>query len=232
MSVTLPLKRIGTHLFLELENELLLVDTGSPDSYSEGEARSIAPGLRIPHHRSLIVETRELQRMVGVPALGLIGMDILGRCDVVFDLMSGHITLDLAGLTRPARSHELRSVMGVPVLDLPQAEGVGANATAIPVFLDCGAQYTYLPSTRIAATKVGKVKDYSPILGPINSTLYETAWPQKDTPGLFGVPKRFACPPRGLTTLLNLAGVEGILGIESFDRPVLLSARDKWVARG
>jgi len=231
MSVTLPFRRIGTHLFVEVENELLLIDTGSPDSYSEGKVRHLAPGLRIQHDRSLIVESSELRRATGVPMLGLIGMDILGRCDVVFDLPSGHLTLSLATLPRPERSHDLRPVMGVPVLDLPFHDALASACSTLPVFLDSGAQYSYLPQTRIVSSKIGKVKDYSPILGPINATLYKTLQLCKPTPGRFSVPASFAAPPRGLATLLGLAGVEGILGIDAFDRTVLLSARERWVSR-
>ena len=232
MSVTVPFKRIGSHLFVEVDNELLLVDTGSAESFTEGKARALAPGLRIAHHSSLIVETGELRRAVGVPALGMLGMDILGRCDVVFDLPGGHLTLNLLPIARPDAAHALRSVMGIPVLDLPYHEGVGAMAADFAVFLDSGAQHTYLPAQRIAATKIGKVHDYDPILGPINACLYETTRPGREVPGQFRVPDRFAAPPRGLTTLLGLAGVEGILGADAFARPVLMSARGRWVARG
>jgi hypothetical protein len=232
MSITVPFKRIGTHLFAEVDDELLLVDTGSAESFTEGRSRALAPGLRITHHRSLIVDAGELRKAVGVPALGMIGMDLLGRCDVVFDLPAGLMTLNLLPMPRPEHAHDLRTVMGVPVLNLPFHEGVGAMTSDITVFLDSGAQYTYLPALRIAAAKVGKVKDFDPILGPISACLYETASPRPPAPDRFGVPKRFAVPPRGLATLLGLAGVEGILGIDAFEQPVLMSARERWVARG
>lgn len=231
MSATFAFKRIGEHLFAEVEGELLLVDTGTPDSYSEGRARSLAPGLRFARESSSFVDTAEMQRRFKVAAVGIIGMDLMRRCDVVFDLPAGALTLTLAAQPRPDNAHPLRSNMGLPVFDLPYEDGAGARTTDIPVFLDSGARYSYLSPERIAATKLGKVEDFSPVLGPIVATLYRVAHRAHVEPGRFRVPMHFAEPPRGLSTLLDLAGVEGILGVEAFDHTVLMSMREGWLAR-
>ncbi len=231
MSATFPFKRIGEHLFAEVEGELLLVDTGTPDSYSEGCARSLAPGLRFARHSSSFVDTAEMQRRFKVAAVGIIGMDLMRRCDVVFDLPAGALTFRLTAQPWPEHAHALRSNMGLPVFDLPHEDGAGAESTDIPVFLDSGARYSYLSPERVAATKLGKVEDYSPVLGPIEATLYQAAHRARVEPGRFRMPMQFAAPPRSLRTLLELAGVEGILGVEAFDHTVLMSMREGWLAR-
>jgi hypothetical protein len=231
MSATFPFKRIGEHLFAEVEGELLLVDTGTPDSFSEGRGRSIVSGLRIENQRSSFVDAAEMQRRLKVPVVGILGMDLMRRCDVVFDLPAGALTLTLAAQPQPEAAHALRSRMGVPVFDLPYEDGLGSSTTDIPVFLDSGARYSYLSPDRIAATKLGRVEDYSPVLGPLVANLYRASHRAHVVPGRFRVPMHFAEPPRALSTLMDLAGVEGILGVEAFDNTVLMSMREGWLAR-
>ncbi len=235
MMVVLPFKQVRGHLFVEVENEHLLVDTGSPDSWSEGWVRDLVPGLRIDADRSVLEDPDELRERLGVPIVGILGMDLLGRVDVVFDLPAHELTLMLAKLPRPNGAHDLRSMMGVPVFDLPVTDESAVQTATIPVFLDSGARYSYFSPRRIAAIRVGrvrKVEDFSAILGPMEAALYETAQQSPVEPGRFRVPQRFAAPPRGLATLLRLAELEGVLGVEAFEEPVIMSMREGWVARG
>ena len=235
MMVVLPFKQVRGHLFVEVEGEHLLVDTGAPDSFSEGWVRNLIPGLRIDADRSVLEDPEELRERLGVPIVGILGMDLIGKCDAIFDLPAHELTLMVAKLPRPKGAHDLRSMMGVPVFDLPVTEADAVQSATIPVFLDSGARYSYFSPRRIAATKVGrvrKVEDFSAILGPMEAVLYETAQRGPVEPGRFRVPQRFAAPPRGLATLLRLAELEGVLGVEAFEEPVIMSLREGWVARG
>ena len=101
---TLPLQLRDGHLFIDLGGDLggqlWLLDTGAPTSF--GASRSIAiAGERFELDTDYLGLTPEsLSQFIGVPAVGLLGADVLGRFDHIFDTAAGKLTLQFrdAGL--------------------------------------------------------------------------------------------------------------------------------------
>src|SRR4051794_23538285 len=73
------------HVFCEIDSELWLLDTGAPTSF--GASRSVAvAGEQFNLATSYLGLTSEtLSQFVGVPCVGLVGADVLGRFDHIFD---------------------------------------------------------------------------------------------------------------------------------------------------
>ena len=96
--IHMPIKYIKGHIFVQIDGELWLIDTGSPGSF--GASGSLVIGdervaLDISYN-NLAAET--LSQFVGVPCVGLLGMDILGRFDLVFDVADGKLTISTENL--------------------------------------------------------------------------------------------------------------------------------------
>ena len=86
---TLPLELRDGHVYVELGGELWLLDTGAPTSFGTLRSLSIA-GEQFKLGTSYLgLTATTLSQFVGVPCAGLLGADVLGRFDHIFDTYSG-----------------------------------------------------------------------------------------------------------------------------------------------
>lgn len=120
---TLPLKLQACHLYLELNDELWLIDTGAPISFGSPTELCLAgQSFRIDEHM-LGLTPAKLSRFVGVPCTGLLGADVLGRFDHVFDCARGPLTLSPDPLEHSGQVVQLTALMGVPILTAHRRHG-------------------------------------------------------------------------------------------------------------
>ena len=89
--VPLPLHYQHGLLFLELAGQRWLYDTGSPTSFGPGgsvtfagRTLAVAPLLNKPGKP--LITAPKLAQLLGVPCGGLLGMDVIGQFDWVFDI--------------------------------------------------------------------------------------------------------------------------------------------------
>ena len=95
---TLPLRFQDGHVFVELSGELWLLDTGAPTSFGLSRDLSIA-GEQFELGASYLgLTSAALSQFVGVPCVGLLGADVLGSFDHVFDTPGGLLTMSTADL--------------------------------------------------------------------------------------------------------------------------------------
>ena len=91
-----PLKSIKGHIFVENEGRLWFIDTGSPNSFGEFQDLTIGDEkftLDTSYCNLNSLTTETLMRFVGVSCAGLLGMDILGRFDLIFDIVGGKLII-------------------------------------------------------------------------------------------------------------------------------------------
>jgi hypothetical protein len=125
------------HILVELEEGLALIDTGSPTT---------------------LQGTQWLSEFLHVPVVELVGTDVLGARPFLIDWPGKRIVLgaeppDVAPLG-------LRSLLGVPVLDLVHD---GARCEAV---LDTGAQLSYAPPSAVARGHSPETRtDFMPAIG-------------------------------------------------------------------
>lgn len=198
-----PLQFRNGHLFVELGGELWLLDTGAPTSFGASSSVSIA-GEQFSLGRSylgLTVET--LSQFVGVRCVGLLGADVLGCFDHIFDTASGRLVVATDELRLSGTIVTLEQVMGVPVV----TARVGSNDYRM--FFDTGAQISYFEDDLLTEfPAAGSVTDFYPGIGQFET---DTHWV---TMSLSGVVFTLRCGtlPSLLGMTLKMTGTQGIIG--------------------
>jgi hypothetical protein len=198
-----PLHLIDGHLFVELGENLWLLDTGAPTSFGESSDLTIA-GEHFSVGASYVDLTApKLSDFVGVACHGLLGADILGRFDHIFDIPGGRLDLSTSQLSLPGHSIELDEFMGIPVV----SARIGDRD--VRMFFDTGAQISYFQDESIGGyPAAGSLTDFFPGMGHFQTDTHEV-------PVLLGsVPFKLRCGklPGLLGVTLMLAGTDGIVG--------------------
>jgi hypothetical protein len=200
---TLPLEFRDGHLFVDLRGALWLIDTGAPASFGRTCGLTIAgESFRLDDNCGAL-NADTLSEFVGVSCAGLLGADILGRFDHIWDCATGNLTVSTGELMHRGRSIPLEEFMGIPILKV--RIGGGEHR----MFFDTGAQFSYFQSGSLESfTRVGCVTDFHPGLGRFQTELFEVP------ASIGGVAYSIRCGrlPDMLAMALLLAGTGGILG--------------------
>ncbi|MCS6804709.1 MAG: hypothetical protein RMM98_15675 [Acidobacteriota bacterium] len=200
---TLPLQFRDGHLFVELVGELWLLDTGAPTSFGASRSITIA-GEQFSLGSSYLGLTSEtLSQFVGVPCVGLLGADVLGRFDHIFDTTAGSLTVSTAELSHIGLTVRLDEFMGIPIIT---ARVGGRNCR---MFFDTGAQISYFQGDSLTEFPyAGCVTDFYPGVGQFQTDTHEVPV------SLGGVSFVLRCGmlPGLLGMTLMMAGTEGIIG--------------------
>ena len=204
---TLPLQLRDGHLFIDLGGDLggqlWLLDTGAPTSFGASRSLAIA-GERFELDADYLGLTPEsLSQFIGVPCVGLLGADVLGRFDHIFDTAAGKLTLSTAELSHTGQQVRLDDVMGIPIVTAQ----IGGRAYRM--FFDTGAQISYLQSDALKTfPAAGSVTDFYPGVGEFETDTHDVQV------SLEGVPFTLRCGtlPGLLGMSLAMAGTEGIVG--------------------
>ena len=86
---TLPLHECNGYLFLEIAGSPWLLDTGSPTSFGSGGGLTIdGERFELPPARGGLT-AEGIAGYCGAPCAGLLGADVLGRFDHLWDLDGG-----------------------------------------------------------------------------------------------------------------------------------------------
>lgn len=202
---TLPLHFQAGHLYFEIEGEWWLVDTGAPTGFGTRSTVSIAGRQFRLADNYLGLDAESLAGHVGVECAGLLGADVLGDFDILFN-EPGHVaTLSRGSLELPGTAVPLELFMGIPIVT---AEIAGQPCR---MFLDTGAQLSYWQDPALATfPSAGAVEDFYPMVGKFKTESYYI------DQSLAGEAMTLRCgrlpDPLGLT--LMMAGTRGILGNE------------------
>lgn len=202
-----PLLFLNGHLFLELNHELWLLDTGAPGSFGGAPLISLAGEEFALENEYLGLTPASLSRFLGMDCRGLLGMDVLGNFDIVLDVPNGEVTVSQDELAFEGSRVELEDFLGIPIVP------VHVGGSQRRVFLDTGAQISYFsPEVLQAFPAAGKVKDFYPGLGE-----FETGTHLVEVElGGAKYALRSGELPLLLGFTLHLADSEGIVGNELF----------------
>lgn len=199
----LQLQFRDSHIFVVLNDELWLVDTGASTSFGTPSELSIA-GEQFKlgtSHQGLTADM--LSQFVGVPCVGLIGADILGRFDHIFDVAGGTLTISASELSLSGQRIRLTEFTGVPIV----TARIGARDYRM--FFDTGAQISYLQDGSLANwPSAGSMTDFYPGFGRFETETYEVQV------SLGGVTFTLRCGtlPDSLGSTLMMANTVGIIG--------------------
>jgi len=200
---TLPLQLRAGHLFVELGGELWLLDTGAPTSFGMSRRLTIAGEQFILGTDYLGLTAATLTQFVGLPCVGLLGADVLGRFDHLFDSIAGRLTVSTAELSHSGQTVRLDEFMGIPIV----TARVGGRQYRM--FFDTGAQISYFQGESLTEfPSAGSVTDFYPGVGQFQTDTH-------DVPvSLDGVSFTLRCGtlPGLLAPTLMMASTEGIVG--------------------
>lgn len=197
------LKLIDGHLIMQTPAGRMLLDTGAPRSMGTGRAVTLN-GRTFPLVEGYMgLSVAGLCDLVGTPFDVLLGADVLGQYDVVFDVRGGSVGFSEAPQEMPADALVLEDVMGVPVVE------VRVGGEAIRAFFDTGAKLSYLDAAAAGAfPEAGTAEDFHPLMGRFTTAT-------RDVPMQLGAQRavvRCGTLPELLQVTLMLCGVRGILG--------------------
>ena len=194
-------------MFLTTDVGSWIIGTGSPRSFSElptleldGVSLNLAPSFA-----GLSAAT--LSAFIGLPVTGLLGIDVLKRFDIEFDLPSSQIMLSSNPVAWNGTVVPLQTYQGLPILD---AVIGGQNARA---FLETGAKLSYwADASLVNYPATGVFEDFYPGIGLFQVDSYRV--PVEIGGRNFEI--RFGVPTTQVLSMLRMAGVTAILGNEIF----------------
>ena len=199
----LPLQLRDGHLFVDVGGEPWLLDTGAPASFGtsrnlaiDGEEFSVATGY-------LGLTAESLSQFVGVPCVGLLGVDVLGRFDLILDAAGARLTVSTAELQHSGHSIPLDEFMGIPIV----TARIGDSDHRL--FFDTGAQISYFQDASLTSfPSAGRVTDFYPGFGQFQTDTHNV----RVSLGEVVFTLRCGRLPGLLGTTLMMAGTDGICG--------------------
>jgi hypothetical protein len=200
---TLPLQFRDGHVFVELGGELWLLDTGSPTSFGTTHNLTIAGEQFRLATSCLGLSAATLSQFVGVPCVGLLGADVLGRFDHIVDTAGGRLTVSTTELSHSGQSVRLDEVMGIPIVT------ARVGSCDYRMFFDTGAQISYFQDDSLAEfPSAGSITDFYPGVGQFQTETHEVPI------SIGGVAFTLRCGtlPDLLGMTLMTAGTAGIVG--------------------
>jgi hypothetical protein len=200
---TLPLQLRQGHLFVELGGELWLLDTGAPSSFGTSCSITMAGEQFSLGTSYLGLTAATLSQFVGEPCVGLLGADVLGRFDHIFDTAGGRLSVSSAELSQSGQSVRLDEFMGIPIVT------ARVGGSDYRMFFDTGAQISYFQDDILAEfPSAGSVTDFYPGFGQFQTHTHEVPV------SLGGVTFTLRCGtlPGLLGMTLMMASTDGIVG--------------------
>lgn len=215
---TLPLSYLERHLFVEVQGQKWLLDTGSPTTFGNSKSLRLGGDEYPVANSGMGITVDSLTEHVPVEVVGLLGMDVLGQYDFVLDLPNHRLLLSREPIEREGVTLDLDEYMDVPLVYAT------VRGQELRMFLDTGAMISFLQKDLVSDLKpVGSFVDFYPMHGTFETPLFEL---EHELGGVRFVASAGVLP-EFLNMMLSLAGADGVLGNQFLvQRPVLLSLRN------
>jgi len=195
------------HLLLSTNFGSWIIGTGSPRSFSElptleldGVLLNLAPSFSG-------LNATNLTALVGVPVTGLLGIDVLKRFDVIFDLPSSQIIFSSEPVALDGTVVPLQDYQGLPIIDAV----IGGHSSR--AFLETGAKLSYWSDPSLPTyPAAGLCEDFYPGIGRFQVDTFRV-------PVLIGGMNSeltLGAPTAQVLSLLRMARATGIIGNEIF----------------
>jgi hypothetical protein len=150
-----------------------------------------------------------LTALVGVPVTGLLGIDVLKRFDITFDLPSSQIIFSSEPVALNGTVVPLQDYKGLPIIEAV----IGGHSSR--AFLETGAKLSYWSNESLPTyPATGVFEDFYPGIGLFQVDTYRV--PVGIGGRNFDI--RFGVPTTQVLSMLRMAGVTAILGSEIFQK--------------
>ena len=199
-------KNVNEHILID-DGQGIIIDTGSPNSFHDtGQIFLCGDSYTVP--RSIMnVNSEYLSKEIGSKIHGLLGMDIISKYPILFELQNGFIFVDDDTQYSSAFSSFILPFHMVCI-------ELCVNGQRVRLIVDTGAKISYIDSSVVKGhDSIGTEQDFSPLFGHFSTNLYKC-----NVKLLQGesIVLTFGTPPSLLTEFLTTMQVQGIIGIEFF----------------
>jgi hypothetical protein len=164
---TFSLKFINSHLVITLDNHDWMLDTGAPNSFGDISAITIGDNTFAISEDYMGVNAVMVTELIGHTIAGIVGVDILNKFDVIFDIPQGQVIFSEEKLELDGNVLAIDLFMGIPLIqsvicDIPQR-----------MFFDTGAQISYFQGDTLKNfPTAGIMKDFYPVFGEFTTETY------------------------------------------------------------
>ena len=202
-----PLTLKDGYLIASIDGHDWLLDTGSPMSFGEGPQLGI-DGQAIPIASSgLGLNAHELSRYLGYEVSGLLGIDVLNRFDLLFDLPCGQVKISRDEQAVEGHDLGVEFCGGAPMVQAKLGD------KRLRLVIDTGSTYTYLQQLpEDMGVSEGVVHDFHPSYGEFHSATRRLDLHIGDR----GYSMRCGALPPLLGMTLGMLDADGTLGNEIF----------------
>jgi hypothetical protein len=165
----LPLHFREKHLFIEINGQYWLVDTGAPTTLGSGTVSFNGGAKHKTYDRLYTLTIDHFLKYIPIEFVGVLGMDVLHNYDFIFDIPGSKVTISVDDLNFPGHS--------VPTgLCLNSAPVVVAeiNRGYYPMIFDTGAPVSYWLDDKLTKFPlIGEYQDFFPLSGWFKTNLYK-----------------------------------------------------------
>jgi len=209
---TYPLLFEKKHLFLVLNDQKWLIDTGSPASFGDSETLNICNQIFDLGDNYGILNTQELSSHIGLDIVGLIGVDILNSFDILFNMKKYYISFSETSLALDGEHIPIDSFMGIPIIL------ISINRTDRRMYFDTGAQISYFQDKLLKDfPSNGRITDFYHGIGNFGTETYllDMRIAKMDHTVVCG------SLPDMLSETLMMASVDGIISNEVMENSIV-----------
>lgn len=205
-----PFQILGGLLVAELGEQRIVLDTGSPTSFSRTGVICFGGTNHVVDPNSWAGNADDLSGWVGSPLDGLLGCDILGSYRFTIDRDARLIEIGGAGdVTVDRAPVRFEQVVGVPIV------GIRIDGNPLKAAVDTGAVRCFArPENLVAAPQDGAVEDFYPGFGRFRTTTHRARVQLDGTTAMPVSDESVAAIPDGLGSLLAMFGIDAILGLD------------------
>jgi hypothetical protein len=212
------------HLFIEIDHNLYLLDTGAPSSFSNQSEITIEDMSFNLSPEYMGLNTEKLTNLVNVNISGLLGADVLNNFDYIIDVGSSELKISKDEISFNGNEIDLTFFMGIPKIE------VSILDKSFQMFLDTGAQISYLQDDLLKDfEKIDTLKDFYPGFGEFETDVYQVE--TKINGKVFKI--KYGQLPDLLGLSLGMGSATGIIGNEILQNQVVgyFPRRKKLVTR-
>jgi hypothetical protein len=206
---TYKLYILKRHLFADLPEGRALIDTGAPFTASRtGEVTWGGQTETVKRGGYMGFTFDSLSANIDAQVDILIGLDLLSKQSLEFDLIEDRLRLNVA--TPREDSFGIETMMGMPVVD------IGLNGHRARAVFDTGAQYGYVMDEKFGDVghETATFEDFSPLLGNLRP---EKAWRLPFRLGGQSLEETFGLAPEVMQLTLGSFGFDAIIGLSWMD---------------
>ncbi len=203
----LPFILFDNHVIMELGNDVILLDTGAPQTVNSVGQFEFLGKIYHPTSNYVGVTVEGISRMLGKNITVLLGADILSKYTLTFDYSIQEISFSEKEYEFHGTSFPIDLFMNIPIVNL------SVNGQQLKMFLDTGAKLSYIHSSILEGCPIESVEqDFYPGLGQFETNCYSI----QARIGDIDFPVKFGCLPPLLQATLLMAGTNGIIGSDFF----------------